>query len=196
MNVLKPFDVGITSNEDAIRDLEDCVVVSDVDLEDIVTVNGIEVVRSDYDALKAVVPSYSFGKIVGESRILFSEKRVSILNLNIMALECLSGEIGRLTGLKELYLSTNSLSVLPVEIGSLVELRELDLSYNKLSVLPEEVGNLSELRKLNLYSNRFSDLHEELYNLPNLQYLVTGKNHINDYSVVNKLKKKGIKVYI
>jgi len=166
MNVLKPFDVDITSNEDAIRDLEDYNP-----LEDIVTGEGYEVVRSDYDVVNALVPGYSFEKIVGESRIKFSEKRVSYLDLSHMSLDNLSGEIGKLDGLEKLYLAVNILSVLPDEIGNLVELRRLYLGYNSLSVLPVE-----------------------LCGLPNLGYLNVTHNSLSDYSVVDKLKEKGVEV--
>jgi len=173
MNVLKPFDLGITSNEDAIRDLEDRTEgIEPVDLGDIVNVNGIEVVRSDYDAVNAVIPGYGFEKMVEESIVILSEKRVSYLDLYEMGLECLSGEIGRLDGLGDLSLSCNSLSALPSEIGNLVELKRLYLNDNNLSVLPVE-----------------------FYGLPNLEELWVNGNPLSDYSVVDKLEAKGVEVW-
>jgi len=218
MNVLKPFDDCFLSNEDAIRDLEDYVVVSDVDLDDIVTVNGIEVVRSDYEAVNNLVPGYSFGKMVGESRILFSEKRVSYLSLSEMGLESLSGEIGKLSGLKTLVLYNNELSVLPAEVGTLTRLEDLDLihnslsvlpvefgnlinleylvlGYNDLSVLPVEIGSLAELRELYLSNNSLSVLPEELCGLPNLKTLYVDNNPLSNHSIVDKLEAKGVEVY-
>jgi len=213
MNVLKPFDVGITSNEDAIRDLEDYNP-----LEGIVTGKGFEVVKNDYDIVNAFVPGYSFEKMVEESRVEFSEKRVSYLGLNSMGLECLSGEIGRLDGLRELYLSGNGLSVLPAEIGSLTKLRELNLSNNSLSVLPVEIGNLGELKalylcdngfsvlpieignlvnlkSLSLTFNQFTSLSVELCDLANLKKLWISGNNVSDYSTVRKLREKGVEVH-
>jgi len=129
MNVLKPFDLGITSNEDAIRDLEDY----ESSIDDIVNVNGIEVVRSDYDVLNGLVPGYSFGRIVEESRILFTDKRVSHLDLYEMGLGSLSSEIGKLDRLEELNLGFNKLSVLPEELCDLPNLEALYVDDNPLS---------------------------------------------------------------
>jgi len=196
MNVLKPFDVGFTSNEDAIRDLEDYNPLDDLPvLDDIVTGKGFEVVRNDYDVVNAVAPSYGFEKMVEESRVILSEKRVSILNLNIMALECLSGEIGRLDGLEYLYLTNNCLSVLPSEIGNLINLNSLGLGVNSLSVLPVEFGNLVELESLSLSYNNLIDLPQELCDWLNLCYLNVKNNPISDYCVVNKLIEKGVEVH-
>jgi len=168
MNVLKPFDDCFLSNEDAIRDLEDY----EPSIDDIVTVNGIEVIRNDYDAVNAVIPeSYDFERLIGADRIKFSEKRVSYLSLSEMGLECLSGEIGRLNKLKQLFLYGNNLSVLPSEIGLLTELKKLYLSDNNLSVLPQELCDLS-----------------------NLNYFYVHKNPLSDYSILDKLKEKGVEV--
>jgi len=190
MNVLKPFDDCFLSNEDAIRDLEDY----EPSIDDIVTVNGIEVIRNDYDVVNAFVPGYSFEKMVEESRVEFSEKRVSYLGLNSMGLECLSGEIGRLDGLEYLSVESNGLSVLPAEIGNLVELRGLYLGGNGVSVLPVEIGNLIKLRYLDLSCNALSVLPEELCALPNLERLEVWKNPLSDYSVIDKLKEKGVEI--
>jgi len=212
MNVLKPFDVGITSNEDAIKNLEDYNP-----LEDIVTGEGFEVVRYDYDAVNALIPGYGFENMVEHKIIDFNEKRVSYLGLSSMVLECLSGEIGNLVELRRLYLGGNSLSVLPVEvgnlvkleclylsnnglsvlpeIGNLVELEYLGLSNNELSVLPVGVGNLIGLKKLDLDHNNLSVLPNELCDWLNLCYLNVIHNPLSDYSVVDKLKEKGVEVY-
>ena len=48
-------------------------------------------------------------------------------------------EIGRLTGLKKLYLSGNHLTSLPVEIGMLTGLEYLQLDNNPLTTPPMEV---------------------------------------------------------
>jgi len=235
MNVLKPFDVGITSNEDAIKNLEDYNP-----LEDIVTGEGFEVVRYDYDAVNALIPGYGFENMVEHKIIDFNEKRVSYLGLSSMVLECLSGEIGNLVELRRLYLGGNSLSVLPVEVGNLVKLECLDLHDNELSVLPVEVGNLVKLeclylsnnglsvlpeignlveleylglsnnelsvlpvgvgnliglKKLDLDHNNLSVLPNELCDWLNLCYLNVIHNPLSDYSVVDKLKEKGVEVY-
>jgi len=196
MNVLKPFDLGITSNEDAIRDLEDRTEgIEPVDLGDIVNVNGIEVVRNDYDALNAIIPDYGFERLVENSRVDISEKRVSYIGLCLMGLGSLSSEIGRLDRVEVLDLQDNKLSVLPVEFGNLINLNHLDLADNELSVLPVEIGNLAELVELNLYDNKLSFLPSELCDLANLKALGIEENPLSDYSVVDKLRKKGVEVY-
>jgi len=192
MNVLKPFDDCFLSNEDAIRDLEDCVVVSDVDLDDIVTGDGFEVVRNDYDAVNVVVQGYGFERLRVDEGLRLVESRVSYLNLYRMGLEHLSGEIGKLDRLEELNLVDNELSVLPVEIGNLINLHSLDLGYNILSVLPVEIGNLVKLEGLYLSGNGLSVLPEELCGLPNLKWFWVNNNSLSDYSVVDKLRKKGV----
>jgi len=195
MNVLKPFDIGITSNEDAIRDLEDLPVVEPIDLDDIINVNGRQVVRSDYDAVNAVIPKgYSFAKLAEERKIFFNENRVSYLALYEMGLECLSSEIEKLSGLRNLVLYNNKLSFLP-EIGSLVELKYLYLQDNELSVLPVEIGNLVKLECLDLHDNCLSVLPEELCDLPNLKWIWVYDNPFSDYAVVEKLRDKGVEVY-
>jgi len=191
-DVLKPFDDCFLSNEDAIKDLEDLPVVEPIDLDDIVTGKGFEVVRNDYDVVNALVPGYGFEKMVEEIRVILSEKRVSYLALYEMGLECLSGEIGRLDGLGSFNLNDNELSGLPSEIGSLVELKSLYLCSNSLSVLPSEIGNLIKLEYLSLRDNNLSVLPEELCNLPNLKWFYVNSNSINDYSVVDKLEAKGV----
>jgi len=196
MNVLKPFDVGITSNEDAIRDLEDRTEdIEPVDLDDIVSVNGIEVVRSDHDAVNALVPDYSFENLVDTKRIDIFAERVRYLGLFGMGLSSLSGEIGRLDRLEHLDLYANSLSVLPVEVGNLVELWGLYMDGSGLSVLPSEIGSLVKLKYLHLRNNQLSVLPEELCGLPNLEELGISGNPISDYSTVKQLRKKGVKVY-
>ena len=53
--------------------------------------------------------------------------------------------IGNLTNLRYLYLSSNQLTKLPREIGNLTNLEKLYLSNNRLTELPREIGNLTNL---------------------------------------------------
>jgi len=191
MNVLKPFDDCFLSNEDAIRDLEDCV-----GLDDIVNVNGFEVVRGDYDAVHAVIPNYDFGYFFDYSRLGFAEKRVDYLRLSDLGIGSFSEEVGRLTELRILYLSHNNLSVLPPEIGMLTKLEKLYLHYNKLNSLPFEIGKLTGLQALYLQFNQLTSLPSELCDLSNLNVLYVNNNPLSDYSVVNKLSEKGVKVVL
>jgi len=129
MNVLKPFDIGITSNEDAIRDLEDY----EPSIDNIVNVNGAEIVRNDYDAVNALVPGYNFERLLEEGRIDLNEKRVSYIGLCLMGLGSLSSEIERLDRLEVLDLEENKLSVLPEELCGLPNLKGLWVVDNPLS---------------------------------------------------------------
>ena len=85
--------------------------------------------------------------------------RVAQLNLAGLEPVPLTGivppELGKLSSLWKLALSSNSLSgTIPPELGSLSKLEVLDLSSNDLSgSIPAELGKLSNLRELYLSSN-------------------------------------------
>lgn len=90
-------------------------------------------------------------------------------------LRVLPGEIGRLTDLKQLYLSSNRLTSLPPEIGKLSSLTELYLADNLLTTLPTTIGELVNLTDLDLSNNRLTGLPLELGKLARLKNLkVTG----------------------
>jgi len=65
---------------------------------------------------------------------------------------------------------------------------------NNLSVLPSEIGLLTELKKLYLSDNNLSVLPQELCDLSNLNYFYVHKNPLSDYSILDKLKEKGVEV--
>jgi len=89
-------------------------------------------------------------------------------------------EIGNLTHLKSLSLSTNRLSNLPAEIGRLSSLNDLTLTGNRLSSLPPEIGNLSSLGYLDVGHNQLSNLPPEIGNLSSLGYLDVGHNQLSN----------------
>ncbi|KAI8822813.1 hypothetical protein BJ741DRAFT_86809 [Chytriomyces cf. hyalinus JEL632] len=67
-------------------------------------------------------------------------------------------ELGQLTSLTQLYLSSNQLTgSIPTELGRLTSLNTLSLSSNQLTgSIPTELGRLTSLKTLRLASNRLS----------------------------------------
>ena len=79
-------------------------------------------------------------------------------------------QLGALTALKRLDLSTNALVALPHSIGALAHLEDLDLSGNRLDDLPPLDG-LTALKKLDLGQNTFHALPASIGVLSNLERL-------------------------
>ncbi|WP_452230048.1 leucine-rich repeat domain-containing protein [Lacinutrix sp. MEBiC02404] len=65
-------------------------------------------------------------------------------------------EIGNMTNLKEINLSSSAVSSIPEEIGNLTNLKKLNLSWTKISTLPESIKNLKNLKVLNIKKTRIS----------------------------------------
>ena len=85
-------------------------------------------------------------------------------------------EIGNLTKLTSLVLSSNNLTSIPKEIGNLTNLKDLNLEDNFLYSLPSTIGNLTNLEYLNLENNKLTELPKEIVNLTNLEMLELGSN--------------------
>ena len=94
----------------------------------------------------------------------------------------LSPEIGSLTGLRQLWLSSNNINGhIPPELGNLTNLRELDLGANALTgSIPRELGNLKNLEELRLSNNHrlTGSIPPEIGNLTNLQELWLSRNSL------------------
>ncbi|MFN6495574.1 MAG: COR domain-containing protein [Nostoc sp. DedQUE01] len=101
------------------------------------------------------------------------------LNLSSNQLSSLPAEIGRLTNLQSLYLSSNKLSSLPGEIVQLTNLQFLYLTRNQLRILPGEIVQFTNLQTLHLRSNQLTSLPREFGQLINLQSLDLSSNQLS-----------------
>lgn len=95
------------------------------------------------------------------------------LGLNIGDLTTLPKEIGRLKGLKQLYIEKSGKGrlFLPPEIGKLKQLEVLSAYGCNMVALPEEFGELTSLKKINLNENNFEEFPQALLKLVNLESL-------------------------
>lgn len=88
-------------------------------------------------------------------------------------------DIGRLTGLQQLYLRNNRITTIPSEISQLVNLQRLDLSCNRIKFLPREIYKLIRLECLDLHCNYISIISKDIGQLVDLKYLDLCNNVIN-----------------
>jgi|GEM_PF-3184300 len=97
-------------------------------------------------------------------------KSLKVLNLSSNNLSSIPPEIGNLSNLENLYLSSNQLNgEIPVELGNLDNLVHLSLRNNNLTGnIPPELAHLNNLRHLDLASNQLSGCY-----YPNLKNLTT-----------------------
>ncbi len=85
-------------------------------------------------------------------------------------------ELGQLTNLRALDLSSNQLTALPPELGQLANLEQLNLFRNRLTTLPPELGQLVNLIILYLGDNQLTALPPQLGQLQHLKYLYLDEN--------------------
>lgn len=87
----------------------------------------------------------------------------SIKDLSISGdLTKLPDELGNLTALEDLSITSLGLTSLPATIGKLVNLTTLRAYSNKLTTLPPEIAGLTKLRKAVLWSNQFKTVPPEI----------------------------------
>ena len=104
---------------------------------------------------------------------------VTELMIPSASISVLPPEIGLLTELRILGLSSNQLTTLPEEIGSLVNLRYLDLTTNQqLTALPTSIGELVQLEELYAYSTAITAIPYEIGSLAELTRLDVAYNDI------------------
>lgn len=108
---------------------------------------------------------------------------LQLLNLSSCKLKILPKEIGDLKKLRWLYLGGNALSELPAEIGGLSRLETIELWGNPFRELPAEIGNLTQLKTLILFLSRLKQLPISMKNLSNLTYLDLSYNSLDTFPV-------------
>ncbi|KAI8500353.1 hypothetical protein Bbelb_219190 [Branchiostoma belcheri] len=98
------------------------------------------------------------------------------LDLSSSTLQTLPMKIGKLTNIKHLHLSKCELRTLPPEIGTLTQLERLDLSSNALQTLPMEIGKLTSIKLLDLSKCELRTLPPEVWRLTQIDYLNLSSN--------------------
>ena len=106
---------------------------------------------------------------------VFALAELAILASYSNRLKSVAG-IGRLTGLRTLWLNNNQLLSVPREIGQLSKLEWLTLGDNKLTSLPSEIGRLTLLDKLWIQSNRLTWLPVSFDRLPRSTHIWASNN--------------------
>jgi|GEM_PF-285658 len=91
-----------------------------------------------------------------------TETAQTALPAEIKPLMVLPPEIGRLTTLQSLVLSSDDLVTLPPEIGQLTALQFLAINGTHLTTLPPEIGQLTALQSLELSSDDLTTLPPEI----------------------------------
>lgn len=108
-------------------------------------------------------------------RLTFLEK----LSTNRLGLTSLPSEIGLLKKLMHFIASDNNLANLPKEFQNLNKLTRLELNGNHFEELPLEITYLSNLKALHLVNNQIATLPSSIKNLKKLQWLDLSKNKIS-----------------
>ena len=106
-------------------------------------------------------------------------------------------EVGRLSALRKLYLSSNQLTSVPAEIGQLTSLEWLHLDGNQLTSVPAQIGQLTSLQALNLSCNQLTSLPAEIGQLTSLDTLDLGGNQLTSVpAAIRELRAAGCDVYL
>lgn len=84
------------------------------------------------------------------------------LNIELAFVIAKGFELNIIDIIKKSLLHNNQLAVLPNDIGNLSQLQMLDLSSNYLMSLPESIQQLQALQTLNLRFNQFTSIPPEI----------------------------------
>ncbi|XP_039136272.1 probable leucine-rich repeat receptor-like protein kinase At5g49770 [Dioscorea cayenensis subsp. rotundata] len=125
------------------------------------------------------------------------DSRVTVVKLSSLGLKgTLSGDVGQLTELKSLDLSSNTQLGGPLtpNIGSLTKLTTLILAgCSFIGNIPDELGNLEQLSFLALNSNKFTGrLPASLGRLANLYWLDIAENQLTGPLPISRNKAPGL----
>jgi Leucine-rich repeat (LRR) protein len=116
------------------------------------------------------------------SGVILRADRVDSLDLPFCSISILPEEIGNLTNLISLSITSSFLTELPREIGNLTKLTRLSLASNSITTIPIEIGDLKELTWLSLFNNSLTTIPMNLWNLTNLEYLNFSMNSLTTLS--------------
>lgn len=111
------------------------------------------------------------------------------LDLSSNQIRKLPESIGNLSALKKLKLRLNEIQSIPLSIGKLKSLKRLDLSCNQIHEIPESIGSLSSLKYLDLYDNKIQEISGSLYKLTSLKVINLSHNKISEKGI-EEIEKK------
>ncbi|MFX0010970.1 MAG: leucine-rich repeat domain-containing protein, partial [Candidatus Hermodarchaeota archaeon] len=102
------------------------------------------------------------------------------LHLGNNQIDLIPSNIGTLTNLKSLNLSSNHLSTFPQTFWNLNLLEGLDLSNNEFLILPDEILKLRWLKRLRIRNNNLTKLPSIFWKMQNLELLDIEENPWRD----------------
>ena len=117
---------------------------------------------------------------------------LTVLNLSSNQIAIIPESIGQLTNLTELYLYSNQIAIIPESIAALINLTRLYLWSNQIAIIPESIAQLTNLTELYLTSNQIAIIPESIAQLTNLTTLDLWNNQIiaipNSIQLLTKLE--------
>ncbi len=118
-----------------------------------------------------------------------------VLSCSKNSIDTIPSEIGSLSELQRLDMSSNRLVALPARIGDLVNLTHLDLRHNRLSVLPSNIGQCTKLVSLQLWGNKLVSLEEAVTRIASLEELYLKDNRLTELpSAITTMKLRYIDI--
>ncbi|MHA7057271.1 leucine-rich repeat domain-containing protein [Aquimarina sp. M1] len=127
-----------------------------------------------------------------------SELPVEFLNLKNTKLTKLPENISKLTHLRDLNLSYNSINDLTsyVYLGKLPELYSLWLDHNELQTFPKTIGRLRQVRFLYIDHNHLKELPEQLKEMRKVWVIHAGYNQFEELPPIFSKMKSLLMVHI
>lgn len=144
----------------------------------IITFADSQTYKDDSLAVREILDSNGLSNVPVYSVSDSSNGRITALNLRNKNLSRLVPAVGRLTQLKSLELSQNSITYLPPEIGNCENLLSLIIAGNKLVDIPSAIGKLKMLFWLDLAVNQIVSLPQEIGSLIELTSLSLSGNKL------------------